>query len=773
MKGQLVAIALIVACGVAMMIASLGAMKSLRVSQQAYYAEYRFADIFADFKRAPLRLLPEITDIEGVRSSYAQIVGVATLDIPGIIEPASAQLVSLPRSGRPVLNDIILLEGRVPSVGRAMEVLANDAFMKAHDYKIGTIIEAKINGTRQSLVIVGRAASPEYIYTLPPGGLVPDEKRFGIFWTNIENLETLYDLEGGINSLRLSLDEDANTQKVIDTLDRMLKRYGNIGAYDRVDQVSHAFIDAELQQLATMARVMPPIFLVVAAVLLNIIMSRLIDTEREEIGLLKAFGYTDEEVARHYLKLAMLVAVLGVVFGYIAGTWLARTLTELYANFFHFPAFVYRESKTAVILASLFSLAAAGIAVVNAIWRAASIAPAQAMQPQPPTVYKANLWEIVGASRLLDKPTQMVIRHIFRWPGRSMVTILGIGAAQGLLIGTLYSFDAVEEIVDLYFIKGASHDLFIQFIEPVPVTTIASIRKLPGVISVEPSRDLAVKFSNEHYEESSYITGLDDSTTLKRIYTDDMRRIFVPKNGLLISDVLARKLSVNQGDLLTMEVVTGRQPVISAPIAGIISEHIGLPAYAHRTFLNSTMREGEVISGVFVRTDSSRLTAFYDQINKIPAVSAVLLQDVAYKSFRATLAETITIMMNVYKVVGSLIAIGVIYNAARISLSERRRELASLHILGFSHWQVSYVLIGELVLLALFSLPIGCALGYVLAFATSSAMSTDLYRIPLVINASTYGSAILIILSSVLISAGIIYWQIRNLDMIETLKSRD
>ncbi len=315
-KGQALAIAIIVACGVGVLVMSLGTLDSLEASRDAYYERNRFPDVFATVKRAPRSLEPRIARIPGVARVETRIVREVTLDIEGMTEPAVGRVVSLPEHGEALLNAVTLLAGRLPARGRDDEVVVNEAFAEANGFALGDRIAALINGVRRDVSIVGVGLSPEFTYVLPPGGLMPDNRRYGVLWMEREALEAAFDLEGAFNEASVSLAHGASSEDVIDALDQLLDRYGGLGAYDREDHQSHAFLDGELEQLRAIGTIIPPVFVFVAAYLLHSVLARLIDVEREQIGVLKAFGYRNAEVSAHYLKLALAIALVGLVLGY-------------------------------------------------------------------------------------------------------------------------------------------------------------------------------------------------------------------------------------------------------------------------------------------------------------------------------------------------------------------------------------------------------------------------------------------------------------------------
>jgi putative ABC transport system permease protein len=311
MKGQAVAIGLVIASGVAVFVMSLCTLGTLRKTQEAYYERYRFADVFAHLKRAPNSLAERIAELPGVARVQTRVVVNVTLDVEGMAEPAVGRLVSVPDRQAPGLNGLYLRSGRYVEPGRDGEVLVSEGFATAHCLRPGDRVLAVINGRRQQLRIVGVALSPEYVYQIREGDVLPDDRRYGVFWMGDTELASAFDMRGAFNDVALTLGPGASEPEVLRRLDRLTEAYGGLGAFGRADQPSHKFVSNEINKLRGMAMVVPAIFLSVAAFLLNVVLSRLIGTQREQIAALKAFGYTRWEVALHYLKLVLLIVTAG------------------------------------------------------------------------------------------------------------------------------------------------------------------------------------------------------------------------------------------------------------------------------------------------------------------------------------------------------------------------------------------------------------------------------------------------------------------------------
>lgn len=772
-KGQALAIAGVVAAGVGVFVMSMGTQRSLEETRDAYYERYRFADVFASAKRAPEHLATAIARLPGVAGVETRVVEDVTLDVVGMAEPAVGRLVSVPEGELGRLNLVHLREGRNVRLGAPDEVVIAETFAEAHGLGPGAELTAVINGRKRDLSVVGIGLSPEYVYSIPAGALMPDNKRFGVLWMGRQALEAAFDLEGAFNALSLALERGADEDEVIARLDGLLDPYGGPGAYGRDIQLSNWYLSGEMDQLTTMTAVIPPIFVGVAAFLLNIVLTRLIATEREQIGLLKAFGYSHRSVGLHYLKLSLAIVAIGILMGFAIGDWLGRSLTEMYTVFFRFPFLFYRASPDVFAFGALVGLVVGGLGTIIGVRRAASLPPAEAMVPAPPTRYAKT-----GIERLLlrihmGEPTNMILRHVVRWPMRSSLTVLGVAMGMGLLVGTLFFLDAVDHLVETFFFRAQRADVIVTFSEARGGRVADELAHMPGVLRVEPFRTVSARLRAGHREKREGLMGIGEGSDLYRLLDTEERPVAVPPWGLSLSDRLARDLGVGPGDEVEVHVMEGRRPVLRLPVATVTEAYIGTPAFLERGVLNRVMKEGDVSSGAHLMVAGHRLADLNRKLKDTPGVAAVTLRSAAIDSFRKTMAETVLTIVGFYIAFAGVVAFGVVYNAARVSLSERGRELASLRVLGFTKGEVSYILLGELGLLVLLALAPGAAIGWSLARFWVWSLDTELYRIPLVVEPTTYGAGALVVTAAAMVSGWAIKRRLDRLDLVAVLKTRE
>jgi len=773
LRGQLFSIALVVACGVMTVVAMRSTYESLELSRAAYYERSRFADVFVTLNRAPETLAARIAAIPGVAAVETRIVLDVSLDVPGLDEPATGRLVSLPDGRESALNVLHLREGRTPLPGRSDEAVASEAFAEANGLRLGDAVSAVIHGRYQRLRIVGIGLSPEYVYEVGAGQIVPDNRRFGVLWMNRSALAPAYDMEGAFNDVALRLAPGASEAAVIAELDRLLEPYGGRGAYGRADQASARIVDEELKQNRTSGTAVPLIFLGVAAFLLHIVLSRLVQTQRDQIAILKAFGYSNLDVGLHYLRFALLAVGIGSAIGAAFGAWIGRLLLDVYAAYFRFPELTYRVSWTLFAIAVAVSAAAAALGAHSAVRRAVALPPAEAMRPESPARYRPGFLERIGAARLLSPAARMILRNVERYPVRAGLSALGVGFAVSILVTGTFLFDAVDYMLDVQFRQVQREDVAVLFTGPRNASARYDMARLDGVLRVEPYRVAPARIHEGHRKRNIPLTGLSPDGELRRILDQDFVPHAPPADGLLLGEKLAEVLGVRPGDTVRIEILEGARPVRELPVVGTVNEIIGMNAYMELGALNRLLHEGPTISGVYLAVDPHRRTEVYDRLKNMPAVASASSRLVTLENFQSQIAETLLVSMTILIGFAAVIAVGVIYNGARIALAERGRELASLRVLGFTRREVAVLLFGERAVITAAGIPAGFAIGYFFAAALIGAFETEGYRIPLVVSGSTYAFAGIVAVAAAVFAGLLVRRRLNRLDLIAVLKTRE
>jgi putative ABC transport system permease protein len=772
LKWQMAAIALLVACGVAVAVMAFSTQKALVSAQRAYYARTRFGDVFASATRAPRAVADELARIDGVTAVDARALKVGLMDVPGLLRPATVRLISLPDDERAALNRIVLIAGRLPDPNRVDEAVALKTFLDAARIHLGDRLFLVMNGHRVSFTIVGSALSPEYVY-VPSYGPMPDDAHSGVLWAPREAVEKPAGLGGAFSAVSLALAPGASQSRVIAAVDRLLAPYGGTPAYGRADHVSHKFQQERIDRMSVMAMVIPPVFLIVAAALVHLVIGRHVDTEREQIGLLKAFGYSDVSAATIYLKMAGLVGMTGALAGGVIGGWLGRAIISELVQYMRFPHLTGRFSWSAFAVSGALSVAAAIGGSLLAVRRAARLSPAVAMQPPTPATFRKGPSERLGIIRSLDHPTRMIARHIERFPLRAAATVLGLSVSVSLLVGSQFLFGAFDTIVDQAYFRARRWTDEVIFADPRDGHAIAEMARQPGVLRAEPFRVVPARLRANARSEPTAVFGLGKDAELQRPLDPRGHRIDFEGRALVLSQALAGRLGVRPGDVVELEVTEGRRPRALLPVSAIDQDYAGLTVHMDRVALNRLMGESDLASGADLVIAADQRDAFYRTLAHTPQIVSAGSRNDTVATFRSAVAATMTTEMTFFLGFAGAIAFGIAYNISRIALSDRARDLATLRVLGFSPAECAYILSGELVSLALVAAPIGVAGGFGLAHALVAAFTRQDFYLPFVIGPSGLGLAFTTYLAAVILAAAMVAQRVWRFDLVAVLKTRD
>ena len=774
LRGQALTIAVVVASGVACYISLQSAWRALYESRDLYYETNRFADVFVHLDRAPKSVAGQVAELPGVARAYPRIVERVRLPMDDLISPARGDLISIPSTGKAPLNGLVLRAGRNLEPGRYDEVLINEPFADAHGLEPGDRLSAVINGKLRQLLIVGLALSPEYVFAVDSGLLMPDDARFTPLWMLEDAIAAAYQMEGAFNDLTVKLEPGANEDAVLTAIDRLLKPYGGLGAFAREHQLSHSILTSEIQGIETLVIFLPGVFLGVAAFLLNVVFSRLVTLQRPQIAVLKAMGYRNTSIAVHYFKMVAVIVSFGALIGLGLGVWLGKGMLAMYAEFFRLPQMPQRVDLAVSINAILFSLLAGALGASLAVRAAALLPPAAAMRPPAPATYKTTSIERWGLMKWFTQPTLMVLREIWRRPGRTALSSLGIALALSIVILGRFGYDAYGPMMMVQFERQQREDLTVSFVEAMPQRGLGYLAHVPGVAEVEGLRMTPVRMRSGHRWRDTVLVGIPSGAQLRQLFSLDFKYVPIPKDGVLLTSVLGEILGVEVGDVIEIELKEGDRGDRELTVAGLIDEGFGLQGYVLKPNLHRLLREAPRFSSALLRIDAPMESEVQSRLNEIPAIEAVSRKSDAIASFEKQTDETMKVMTFIMTLFATAIAISIVYNNARVSVSMRGRDLATLRVLGFTRGEISAILLGEQAVQIAIAIPLGLILGTIGAKALiASWADPEIFRIPFIISNQTYAFSVAVVLASGVASALLVRRKLDRLDLIAVLKTRE
>lgn len=776
MWSQALTIALVVACGIGGFLTSLSAVDSLDLARARFYADGRFADVFAGVRRAPNTLAERLREIPGVADVQATHEEIVRVSLPGLADPIIGQLIGLDRQRPHRMNLVSLSSGRMITRhdgvrGDApIEALVSKGFAEAHRLKPGARLNVLMNGKYRTLQVTGIALSPEFIFAGLWG--MPDARGFGVFWVDRDVLAAAYNMDGAFTRAAFKLAPGVATQGVVAEVTRLLAPYGGREVHGREDQASHAMLDNEIREQRVLGTVLPAIFLGVAAFLLNVVVARLVSTQREQIATLKALGYPNAAIGLHYLKLVLLIVLLGLVLGVVLGKQLGTMLTGLYAEFFHFPSFEHRILPPLLLTGIGVSVATACLGTAHAIIATVRLAPAEAMRPPAPAHFRRTLLERLGIGRM-GPALRMIVRNMERRPARTSLSIAGVAAALAIVIMGNFFRDAIDVVLDTQFTLGLRGDITVWTAEAVDDSVRLELARLPGVSQVESTRFVQVTVVNGQRRERTILRGYAPRPELYRIIDVNQKEQLLEGQGLVLTDRMADKLGLRLGDTVRIEVQEGRRRTLLLPLRATVREMFGMNAYLARDELNRLLGDTDVTTGFVLALEPGAEAAVLEASKALPRAAGAWSKGTMLRNMEEITARNIRIMSTILTAFASVIAVGVVYNNARIALSERTWELASLRVLGFTRAEVSALLLGEMAIVIAIALPLGMLLGYGLVQLISELLKSDQFYFPVIVRPRTYAGAALCVLVAGLASALVVRRNIDHLDMVAALKTRE
>jgi putative ABC transport system permease protein len=773
MRGQVLTIALLVAAGVAVFVGSVSTYVSLRAGCDEFYAAARFPQIFVTMKRAPLSIVARLNAIVGVVAVEPRIVREVIVDWPAASQPVSARMVSLSHAGDEQLARLHLRQGTAPEAGSAHRAAVNEAFAEANSVRPGENIRVLLNGKLESFQVSGIALSPEYIYAVKPGLPIPDDRLYAVLWVDRSAAEAAFDMKGAFNDAVVYLAPAADPQSVIEDLDRLLEPYGSVGAVERRDQPSNRFLEDELNQQKVMSITIPIVFLGVAAFLLNSALGRLVTAQREQVAALKALGFPTFTLTLHYLKLVIVIVLIGSALGIAGGFGFGKAMMASYHGFFRVPELPFNLAPWSAFAGIAISLAAGSLGVLTALQEVVGLAPAVAMRPAAPLGFRRSWIEAVLPGKAITARWMMMLRNMAGRPFRSALTVVGIAFAVPMMVLGIFWRDAIDEMVELQFHLVERGNTLITFQHPMDRAIIRDLTRLPGVLAVEGQRIVPIRLRAGHHGYLTSVIGLSPGDELRRPHDTALRPIAASPDGITLTRRLADRLEVGRGDIVTMEAMEGRRSKRDLPVTAIVDESIGMASYMDMDVLNHLTGEGAVVSAASMYVEPTALPSLGVAFKSLPTVESVTMKAYTLASFLEKIAGLVFVSAGILTAFAAIITVGVVYNSARTSLQERAWELASLRVLGFTRGEVASILFTEFAIETALAIPIGLWLSHRIIALIARFHSNDSFQIPPVIEPRTDLIAAGVVLAATAISTFVVRKRVDRLNMVAALKTRE
>ncbi|MCR9116646.1 MAG: ABC transporter permease [bacterium] len=777
-KGLLLTITLIISVGIICFVTMRSSYLNLLTAQDQYYRRSRMADFWLDVKKAPVTEIARISELPGVNEIHTRIRFNATVDLENVDEPLNGIVISMPNQREPVLNDLVLIKGDYFTERRENEVILNDAFARAHKLYPGSKIHLLLNDRRQEFFVVGTAMSSEFTYLLAPGALIPDPKRFGLFYIKRTFAEDAFDFRGAANQVVGTLlpTQRKRPQATLDAMERTLDSYGVLSATPLEFQASNQFLSQEISSLGSFSTIVPSIFLIVAALILNVLLTRLARQQRTVVGTLKALGYSDLRIFWHFLKFGLTVGVVGGLVGGGIGYLLSTGMTSIYRGYFEFPELSSRFYWGTQGLGMAVSIGCSLAGSLYGAYTMLHLRPAEAMRPATP-IQGGAIWieRLPFVWKRLDSGWRMALRNVFRNRWRSATGVFAAAMGSGLLVTGFMMNEATTYLLDFQFYQQVRSDYDLSFRSEVSRESLDELRSLPAVTHVEPLFNVAATFEKGSVKRKLAISGISPGAELTVPQTSDGTPIPIPEKGLVLTQRLADILRAKPGDSIEITPVTGNRRTVSLPVVQIADSYMGLSAYASLPYLCAQVGEEFSATGAQLKVDDdpAAVQALYRELKRRPEIQAINARLDMVANLEKAVLEQQTIAIGFLIGFAGIILFGSIVNSSFVSLAERQREVGTFRALGYGVWNIGNIFLRESVIINSIGIILGLPIGYLLTLLTAEAFATDLMRLPVVTAPWIWWTTIFIAAAFTMLAHAVVQRTIVRMDFLEALKVKE
>lgn len=768
-KGQFISITVTIILALTIYVSFSMVADNLNNSISQYYDATNFGDVFVEVSRIPKAGIDKLHSIDGVELAQGRISEDVPLRVEDPDEKVNVRIVSIPKEDYKI-NDLFTIEGENLGEDPNTAVVLQQ-FFNAREIKLKDTITPYIGGREYNLDVIGVVGSPEYIYLMEnEQTLLPAPEKFGVIYVNEEFAQSALGYQGSYNEVMIKI-KDSHINRIdtiVDEIEDELDKYGVRRSVKREDQLSHSMMMQEVEQLDQMATSITIMFLIVAGVIINVMLSRIVKNDRMSIGVMKALGYSNLNILSHYTKYSILIGLVGSIVGIILSIPLSSLFTELYIMYMNIPLFkmkvYYIYFVYGILLTSIFCIISGLMGARSVI----KILPADSMRPEAP---KAGgriwlekikfIWNRISFSR------KMVIRNIMRTKRRAAFLVIGIALTYAITIVPVFMSNVWDNLFTLQYGQLQTMDYNIDFATPMNDNVLVDLSKIVDIDYIEPKAEVGLELRRGWRKKAVSVIGLERDTELYNFKTPSGNEIKLPKNGILLSQILADSLGVGIGDEITIKNYIPGQDNESIEVKGIIEQYLGSNAYVSIETMNSILGERDVITGAILNSDDEVVTKLQD-VKNIRQIQSVEDMKNSILEFMDMIIASMGIMM----LFGGILGFAIVYNITIISISERKREFSSLRVLGFDKKEIYKLITRENGIMTVLGIILGVPLGYGMCVGIASSISTDIFAIPVILGPESYIITAIATVIFVVIAQLATIRKIHNLDFMEALKDR-
>jgi len=767
-RAQFIAITITIFLGVTIFGATYDSFRNLQASYAATATDFRFANLTTAGGDVAT-IATEAAATPGVESAEVRSVADIPFNVGGV--KLLGRIIGVPAGEQPTVNQLSVLEGIYLAPGSG-DVLVEKHMADHFDLSPGDLFDIRMSGRWQAVTVAGVVASPEYIWPARDRQeLITSADNFGVIFA--ANAEVALATDGSPNEATIYFTGGGEDDALSNDLAAMARSHGAISTYTRAEQASNAGLTEDLKGFEEMAVFFPLMFLLAAAMAAYVMISRVVHSQRPQIGVLLANGFTRRQVRRHYLGYGLVPGLLGSIPGAVAGILLARLITEMYTGMLSIPVTLVQFYPATLIGAVLFGLVASLLAALAPALVASRVMPATAMRGETPSGggRRSTVERLFPPIRRVPVGWRMAIRGVGRNPRRTVYTIVGVVLSLMLVLVSWGMIDTVQHLMDRQFVEIQQEDATVYFGEAAGAADVAALAEIDGVAAVEPALTLPVSLGSdgEHHYETALLV-LADDTEMHRFLTTDGNWISLPRSGLVLGQATQNLLDVAVGSKVAMTIAG--VGVVQEEIVAFVDEPLGTMAYMSRGRAESLTGDVLPATSALVTyepgTDAAELRR---TLTELPAVAAFEDANALYavvQKYMVLFYGFVGIML----VFGAAMAFALIFNAMSVNIAERTREVATLLAVGTDRRSISRYIAAENLLVAALGIPIGLVVGYFAAKSALASFSSDLMALDLYIRPTTFALAAAAILLVALISQWPGLRAIRRINIPKIIKER-
>ncbi len=768
-KGQFISITIMIVLALTIYVSLSMVGDNLYSSIYHYYDITNFGDIFVEVSRIPQNAIDKLTSIEGVEMAQGRISVDVPLRVKDPSEKVNVRIVSIPDEEIRI-NDLYTLDGEKLGKNPRTTVVLQQ-FFDGRKMALGEIITPYIGGTEYSLEVIGVVGSPEYIYLMEnEQALLPAPDKFGVIYISEEFAQMVLGYQGSYNEVMIKIDEEQlnRIDSIMDEIEDELDRYGVRRITKRDDQLSHSMMMQEVESLEAMSGAITFIFLMVAAVIINIMLSRMVKRDRTSIGVMKAIGYTNMDILIHYAKYSISMGLIGSFIGILLSIPLSKVFTDLYIMYMNVPVFgmkiYYEYFVYGILLTSIFCILSGFFGARSVL----KINPSESMRPEAPKSGK-RIWleKVKFIWNRITFSWKMVIRNIFRNKRRALFLVGGIALTYAISMVPIYMSTIFNTMFDLQYGQFQTMDYNIDFVVPMNKNVTLEVLQLIDSDHIEPKAEIPFELSRGWRKETTSVIALSSDTKFFNFKDENGLDFTIPERGIVLSQILAKLLDVQVGDEIVIKSYFPDKDDKAIKVVGIVEQYLGSNAYMDINQMYELLEEKDLVTGVLLNSNDDVVTKLKD-VKNIRQIQS--LQDM--RESLLEFMDMIIASMSIMLIFGGVLGFAIVYNVTTVSINERIMEFSSLRVLGFDKNQIYRLVTRENSLMTVFGILLGIPLGYGMCVGLSTAVSTEIYSIPIMITPGTYIISAIATIIFITIAQLATIRKIHNINFMEALKNR-